>query len=435
MPPIAEINLAFSPSLRSVSFDETKGGSRSPLGKNNAKHGPGTPLSSERTPPSPPPVLSPTDFPTLSEDVENRFEGNWTMVGGEGNAAVGGLPCTNGSCTEGNRSSSSYHPKLSESSVKLFSPHLRSNLMRDQGERDPLFFYEVVKTLGMGSMGSVARVRKRQNAVGGSARKEIQDAVKEQRRRQECLNIPIVGGIFRLCIDGNLTHASSGQSNKQKKNAFLVTPPPIPDAQRIGHQASSILIPPSSNDHADDLDRSMRSFGSTGSFTPDESHVSKIEYAMKSIHFSRVTDSAFVEELKNEISILKALDHPHIVRAIETFSHRNQIFIVMELCSGGDLYSRDPYTEESAARIVSSILSAVAYMHSRNICHRDLKYENILFVNDSPTAEVKVGDSVFSPVLAVCVSVLCVCIAICLVLPLEALFLLLSCRAEMNSEQ
>jgi serine/threonine protein kinase len=40
---------------------------------------------------------------------------------------------------------------------------------------------------------------------------------------------------------------------------------------------------------------------------------------MKSIHLSRVTDDSFATELKNEISILKALDHPHIVRAMETF--------------------------------------------------------------------------------------------------------------------
>lgn len=64
----------------------------------------------------------------------------------------------------------------------------------------------------------------------------------------------------------------------------------------------------------------------------------------------------------------------------------------MELCSGGDLYLRDPYTEEEAARIVSSILSAVAYMHRKKIIHRDLKYENILFVNESPRAEIKLID-------------------------------------------
>lgn len=104
---------------------------------------------------------------------------------------------------------------------------------------------------------------------------------------------------------------------------------------------------------------------------------------------------------------------------IETYEHRNQIFIVMELCAGGDLYSRDPYTEAEAARIVSSILSAISYMHSKNICHRDLseftyhlqwipknlclrvsqvflsiciEYENILFINDHPKAEIKLID-------------------------------------------
>ena len=96
----------------------------------------------------------------------------------------------------------------------------------------------------------------------------------------------------------------------------------------------------------------------------------EMKYAMKSIHLNRITDDTFVEELQNEIQILKQLDHPHSVRLIETFNHRNQVFIVMELCSGGDLYTRDPYTEEEAARIVCSILSAVSYMHQKGIVHR-----------------------------------------------------------------
>ena len=64
----------------------------------------------------------------------------------------------------------------------------------------------------------------------------------------------------------------------------------------------------------------------------------------------------------------------------------------MECLSGGDLYTRDPYTEEEAARITGSILSAIQYMHSRNVAHRDLKYENILFVNESPKSEIKLID-------------------------------------------
>jgi len=118
----------------------------------------------------------------------------------------------------------------------------------------------------------------------------------------------------------------------------------------------------------------------------------ELTYALKSIHLNRVTDKIFIDELRNEIEILKSLDHPHIVRPIESFIHRHQLFIVMELCDGGDLYSRDPYTEEDAARIVGSIVNAVSYMHRRNIVHRDLKYENILFVNESPRAEIKLID-------------------------------------------
>ena len=64
----------------------------------------------------------------------------------------------------------------------------------------------------------------------------------------------------------------------------------------------------------------------------------------------------------------------------------------MEECSGGDLYSRDPYTQDQAARIVASILSALQYMHSLNVCHRDLKFENILFVDNSTNATVKLID-------------------------------------------
>jgi calcium-dependent protein kinase len=38
------------------------------------------------------------------------------------------------------------------------------------------------------------------------------------------------------------------------------------------------------------------------------------------------------------VAILKQLDHPHIVKAFETFDYHNRLFLVLELCSGGDLY-------------------------------------------------------------------------------------------------
>jgi serine/threonine protein kinase len=93
-------------------------------------------------------------------------------------------------------------------------------------------------------------------------------------------------------------------------------------------------------------------------------------YALKSIHLNRCSSPEYQLELKNEVEILKSLDHPNIVRAIETFDFRHRLFIVLELCSGGDLYTREPYTEAAAKRICKSIFSAVAYLHSKGIIHR-----------------------------------------------------------------
>lgn len=118
----------------------------------------------------------------------------------------------------------------------------------------------------------------------------------------------------------------------------------------------------------------------------------EVSYALKSIHLNRINDISFITEMKNEIDILKRMDHPNIIKPIETFDYRKQLYVVMELCSGGDLYSRDPYTEEQACKIVGKIVSAVAYMHRFNIMHRDLKYENVLFENESPDADIKIID-------------------------------------------
>jgi calcium-dependent protein kinase len=76
-----------------------------------------------------------------------------------------------------------------------------------------------------------------------------------------------------------------------------------------------------------------------------------------------------------------------------SFSYIRVLFLeVLELCDGGDLYTRSPYSERESARILQQILSAVRYMHDHGIVHRDLKFENIMFENNSPSARVKIID-------------------------------------------
>jgi len=95
-------------------------------------------------------------------------------------------------------------------------------------------------------------------------------------------------------------------------------------------------------------------------------------FALKTINLSNLREECH-DELRNEIDILKRMDHPNIVKAYETYERRGKLSLVMELCTGGDLYSRDPYTEKEACHIVHRILNAVAYMHLNNIVHRDCK--------------------------------------------------------------
>lgn len=128
----------------------------------------------------------------------------------------------------------------------------------------------------------------------------------------------------------------------------------------------------------------------------NESRHGAEKYALKAINLSMAaqggSSSSTLEEIRAEIEYLKDLDHPYIVKCIETFEHSGNVFIVMERCFGGDLFARDPYSEKEASRIVSQILSAVAYMHSRNIIHRDLKFENIMFESTYPDSPVKIID-------------------------------------------
>ena len=117
--------------------------------------------------------------------------------------------------------------------------------------------------------------------------------------------------------------------------------------------------------------------------------------AIKSIVISDC-DNNEIEKLMKEDSILKELDHPNIIRVYEVYKNKAKIFIVTELCTGGELFDRikelTRFTENQAAKYMLEIVSAVKHCHQHGIVHRDLKPENLLFENDSPEAKLKLID-------------------------------------------
>ena len=93
-------------------------------------------------------------------------------------------------------------------------------------------------------------------------------------------------------------------------------------------------------------------------------------------------DKAEQEAMLNEITTLRGLDHPNIVKIYEYFEDEKRFYIVTDHIEGGELFDeiidRGKFSEKEAAIVMKQLLSSIAYCHSHNIMHRDLKPENVL---------------------------------------------------------
>ncbi|KAI5066767.1 hypothetical protein GOP47_0017295 [Adiantum capillus-veneris] len=121
--------------------------------------------------------------------------------------------------------------------------------------------------------------------------------------------------------------------------------------------------------------------------------------AVKAIQKSKILVSLSMADVKREVKIMQALSgHENVVEFYDAFEDKDFVYIVMELCRGGELFSRiaskkgSQYTERDAARIVRQMLTIVARCHLCGIVHRDLKPENFLFKSEDDSSELKAID-------------------------------------------
>ncbi|XP_036935801.1 serine/threonine-protein kinase DCLK1-like isoform X1 [Acanthopagrus latus] len=119
------------------------------------------------------------------------------------------------------------------------------------------------------------------------------------------------------------------------------------------------------------------------------------EYALKIISKDKCRGKEHM--IQSEVSILRRVKHPNIVLLIEEMDTNSELYLVMELVKGGDLFdaitSSNKYTERDASCMLFNLASAIKYLHSLNIVHRDIKPENLLvYEHTDGSRSLKLGD-------------------------------------------
>ncbi|KAJ4772397.1 Calcium-dependent protein kinase [Rhynchospora pubera] len=129
-------------------------------------------------------------------------------------------------------------------------------------------------------------------------------------------------------------------------------------------------------------------------------------YACKAISKRRLRTEADYAEVRREVDIMRRVARggveERVVRLKEAMEDYEFVYLIMELCEGGELFdrivARGHYSERAAANVFRTIVEVVQLCHEQGVIHRDLKPENFLFANtseDSPLKAIDFGLSVF----------------------------------------
>ncbi|XP_051744719.1 serine/threonine-protein kinase DCLK2 isoform X1 [Ctenopharyngodon idella] len=119
------------------------------------------------------------------------------------------------------------------------------------------------------------------------------------------------------------------------------------------------------------------------------------EFALKIIDKNKCRGKEHL--IENEVAVLRRVKHPNIIMLIEEVDTPTELYLVMELVKGGDLFdaitSSTKYTERDASVMVFDLAAALKYLHRMCIVHRDIKPENLLVCEyPNGTKSLKLGD-------------------------------------------
>ncbi|XP_047332560.1 CDPK-related kinase 5-like [Impatiens glandulifera] len=139
-------------------------------------------------------------------------------------------------------------------------------------------------------------------------------------------------------------------------------------------------------------------FGYTCSAIVKKGDLKGQEVAVKIIPKVKMTTAIAIEDVRREVKILRSLTgHKNLVQFYDAFEDYNNVYIVMELCKGGELLDKilargGKYSEDEAKVVMVQILNFVAFCHLQGVAHRDLKPENFLYTSKYDNSQLKAID-------------------------------------------
>lgn len=178
---------------------------------------------------------------------------------------------------------------------------------------------------------------------------------------------------------GNDTQVSISPRTMPDQQMNSIFSAPDLDGQTCLHRANEGML-----DEFYDVDKKKLSDGSYSSVSKCRSRSTGAVRAMKTIPKARLVN---IQRFNHEIDIMKMMDHPNIAKMYETFEDNCNIYLIMEFCSGGELFDRivetGHFTEVQVAIVMQQLLMGIFHLHEIKVIHRDLKTQNLLFSSRS----------------------------------------------------
>ena len=110
-------------------------------------------------------------------------------------------------------------------------------------------------------------------------------------------------------------------------------------------------------------------------------------FALKIMDKANIRKHNMESRVANEIKIQSELLYEGIVQSYCHFEDAENVYMVLELCEGGNLYrylkTYGPLNETEASIVIKQLLLSLEYMHGIGVVHRDLKLSNVLLVQSN----------------------------------------------------